>query len=69
MNVMMGSYSLKEGRLVKMGSYSIDSQRIPIRKWGKSKSFKRKNLLRISKKVTQKWSEEEIREFIQSTDT
>ena len=69
MTVTMESYSLKEGGLVKMGSYSIDSQRIPIRKWGKSKSFKRKNLLRISKKVTQKWSEEEIREFIQSTDT
>ena len=69
MAVSMESYSLKDGELVKMGSYSIDSQRIPIRKWGKSKSFKKKNLLRISKKVTQKWSEEEIREFIQSTDT
>ena len=69
MAVSMESYSLKDGELVKMGSYSIDSQRIPIRKWEKSKSLKRKNLLRISKKVTQKWSEEEIREFIQSTDT
>jgi len=43
MTVTMESYSLKEEGLIKMGSYSIDSQRIPIRKWEKSKSFKRKN--------------------------
>jgi len=37
---------------------------------GKSPNPSRgRTLLRISKKVTQKWSEEEIREFIQSTDT
>ena len=69
MTVTMESYSLKDGEAIKKGSYSVDPQKIPIRKWGKSQSFKRKSLLKISKKVTQKWSEEEIREFLQATDT
>ena len=69
MSVILESWAMMDGDAVKVGSYSIDSQRIPIRKWGQSKSFKRKHLLRISKKITQKWSDEEIREFLQTTDT
>jgi len=66
MTVSMDSYSFKDGGLIKIGSYSIEPQRIPIRKWGKSNSFKKKNLQRITKKLTQKWSESEIINFIQS---
>jgi hypothetical protein len=66
MTVSMDSYSFKDGGLIKIGSYSIEPQRIPIRKWGKSNSFKKKNLQRITKKLTQKWSESEIIDFIQS---
>jgi len=64
--VSMDSYSFKDGGLIKIGSYSLDPQRIPIRKWGKSNSFKKKHLQRITKKITQKWSESEIIDFIQS---
>jgi len=69
MTVTMESYSLKDGEAIKKGSYSVDPQKVPIRKWGKSQSFKRKSLLKISKKVTQKWSDTAIREFLQATDT
>ena len=66
MTVSMDSYSFKDGGLIKIGSYSIEPQRIPIRKWGKSNSIKKKNLQRITKKLTQKWSESELIDFIQS---
>ena len=66
MTVSMESYSFKEGGLIKIGSYSLDPQRIPIRKWGDSNSFKRKHLQRITKKITQKWSDSGLKEFIQS---
>jgi len=66
MTVSIESYSLKDGGLIKVGSYSIDPQRIPIRKWGDSSSFKKKNLQRITKKVSQKWSDSEMKNFIQS---
>ena len=66
MTVSIESYSFKEGGLVKIGSYALEPQRIPIRKWGDSNSFKRKNLQRITKKITQKWSDSEMKEFIQS---
>ena len=66
MTLLMDSYSFKDGGLIKMGSYSVEPQRIPIRKWGKSNSFKKKHLQRITKKITQKWSESDIIDFIQS---
>jgi len=66
MTVSIESYSFKDGGLIKIGSYSIDPQRIPIRKWGKSNSFKKKHLQRITKKITQKWSDSEMKDFIQS---
>ena len=66
MTVSMESYSFKEGGLIKIGSYSLEPQRIPIRKWGDSNSFKRKHLQRITKKITQKWSDSNMKEFIQS---
>jgi len=66
MTLLMDSYSFKDGGLIKIGSYSVEPQRIPIRKWGKSNSFKKKHLQRITKKITQKWSEPEIIDFIQS---
>ena len=66
MTVSIESYSFKDGGLLKVGSYSIAPQRIPIRKWGDSSSFKKKHLQRITKKITQKWSEPEIIDFIQS---
>ena len=66
MTVSIESYSFKDGGLIKVGSYSIDTQRIPIRKWGKSNSFKKKHLQRITKKITQKWSDSEMKNFIQS---
>ena len=66
MTLLMDSYSFKDGGLIKVGSYSVDPQRIPIRKWGKSNSFKKKHLQRITKKITQKWSETDIIDFIQS---
>ena len=66
MTVSIESYSLKDGGLIKVGSYSIAPQRIPIRKWGDSSSFKKKNLQRITKKVSQKWSDSEMKNFIQS---
>ena len=66
MTVSIDSYSFKDGGLVNRGGYSIDPQRIPIRKWGKSSSFKKKNLQRITKKITSKWSEDEIEDFINS---
>ena len=66
MNVSIESYSLKDGGLSKVGSYSIAPQRIPIRKWGESSSFKKKHLQRITKKVSQKWSDSEMKNFIQS---
>jgi hypothetical protein len=66
MTVSMDSYSFKDGGLIKIGSYSVEPQRIPIRKWGKSNSFKKKHLQRITKKITQKWSESDIIDFIQS---
>ena len=66
MTVSMDSYSFKDGGLIKIGSYSLEPQRIPIRKWGKSNSFKKKHLQRITNKITQKWSESEIIDFIQS---
>ena len=66
MTVSMESYSFKEGGLIKIGSYSLEPQRIPIRKWGDSNSFKRKHLQRITKKITQKWSDSDLKAFIQS---
>jgi len=66
MTVSIESYSFKDGGLIKIGSYSIDPQRIPIRKWGDSSSFKKKHLQRITKKVSQKWSDSEMKNFIQS---
>jgi len=66
MIVSIESYSFKDGGLIKVGSYSIDPQRIPIRKWGDSSSFKKKHLQRITKKVSQKWSDSEMKNFIQS---
>ena len=66
MTVSIESYSFKDGGLIKVGSYSIDPQRIPIRKWGDSSSFKKKHLQRITKKVSQKWSDSEMKNFIQS---
>jgi len=66
MTVSMDSYSFKEGGLIKIESYSVAPQRIPIRKWGKSSSFKKKHLQRITNKITQKWSDSEIINFIKS---
>jgi len=66
MTVSIESYSFKDGGLIKVGSYSVEPQRIPIRKWGKSNSFKKKHLQRITKKITQKWSDSEMKDFIQS---
>ena len=66
MTLLMDSYSFKDGGLIKIGSYSVEPQRIPIRKWGKSNSFKKKHLQRITKKITQKWSESDIIDFILS---
>ena len=66
MTLLMDSYSFKDGGLIKIGSYSVEPQRIPIRKWGKSNSFKKKHLQRITKKITQKWSDSEMKNFIQS---
>ncbi len=66
MTVSIESYSLKDGGLIKVGSYSTAPQRIPIRKWGDSSSFKKKHLQRITKKVSQKWSDSEMKNFIQS---
>ena len=66
MTVSIESYSFKDGGHIKVGSYSIAPQRIPIRKWGKSNSFKKKHLQRITKKITQKWSDSEMKDFIQS---
>ena len=66
MTLLMDSYSFKDGGLIKIDSYSLEPQRIPIRKWGKSNSFKKKHLQRITKKITQKWSESDIIDFILS---
>jgi len=66
MTLLMDSYSFKDGGLINIGSYSVEPQRIPIRKWGKSNSFKKKHLQRITKKITQKWSDSEMKDFIQS---
>ena len=66
MTLLMDSYSFKDGGLIKIGSYSVEPQRIPIRKWGKSNSFKKKHLQRITKKITQKWSDSEMKDFIKS---
>ena len=66
MTLLMDSYSFKDGGLIKIDSYSVEPQRIPIRKWGKSNSFKKKHLQRITKKITQKWSDSEMKDFIQS---
>ncbi len=66
MTVSIESYSFNDGALIKVGSYSIAPQRIPIRKWGDSNSFKKKHLQRITKKITQKWSDSEMKDFIQS---
>ena len=66
MTLLMDSYSFKDGGLIKIGSYSVEPQRIPIRKWGKSNSFKKKHLQRITKKITQKWSDSEMKDFIRS---
>ena len=66
MTVSIESYSLKDGGLIKVGSYSISPQRIPIRKWGDTSSFKKKHLQRITKKISQKWSDSEMKNFIQS---
>ena len=46
MTVLMDTYSFKDGGLIKIGSYSLELQKIPIRKWGKSNSFKKKHLQR-----------------------
>ena len=66
MTFLMESYLLKDGGLIKVGSYSIEPQRLPMRKWGKSSSFKKRHLQRITKKITQKWSDFEMKDFIQS---
>ena len=66
MTVSIESYSFKGGGLTKVGSYSISPQRIPIREWGDSSTFKKKHLQRITKKVSQKWSDFEMKNFIQS---
>ena len=66
MTLLMDSYSFKDGGLIKIGSYSVEPQRSPIRKWGKSNSFKKKHLQRITKKITQKWSDSEMKDFIRS---
>ena len=66
MYVSIDSYSFKKGRLIKKGSYSIASQRLPISKWGGSNSFKKKHLGRIANKVVKKWSDAGITNFIHS---
>ena len=66
MVVSIDSYYVSDTGLINRGSFSTAPQRIPIRKWGKSKSFQKKNLLRISKKVISKWSDSELKEFILS---
>ena len=66
MNVSIDSYSFKKGRLIKKGSYSIKSQKLPISKWDNSDSFKQKYLGKIAIKVVKKWSDAGIKTFIQS---
>ena len=66
MNVILDVYLLDVSGLFLSGSYSIPSQRIPIRKWSEEQSFKNKNLQRIAKKIVSKWDPMEIRNFINS---
>jgi len=66
MTLSIESYSFKDGGLIKIESYAVASQRIPVRKWGDSNSFKKKHLQRIARKVTQKWSDTEMKNFIQT---
>ena len=66
MTVSLDSYSFRDGGLVNRGVFPIVPQRIPIRKWGKTKSFQKKNLQRITKKVTSKWLDSDLRDFVLS---
>jgi hypothetical protein len=66
MDISIDSYLLKKEGLMKIGSYSVARQRIPIDKWGDSSSFKERNLQRITDKVIKKWSDENLLKFIQS---
>jgi hypothetical protein len=66
MTLSIESYSFKDGGLIKIDSYAVAPQRIPVRKWGDSNSFKKKHLQRIARKVTQKWSDAEMKNFIQT---
>ena len=64
-NVTLNAFKEKEGRFIKLSSLDITPERIPVRTFKKTKSFREKHYGRAARKLIKKWSEGEINQYLE----
>ena len=64
-NVTLNAFKEKEGSLIKLGSLDIKPERIPVRTFQKTKSFREKHYGRAARKLIKKWSETELNQYLE----
>lgn len=58
-------YRIKGGDLIKIGEYNTEMVRLPIEEWKKNPMFKRERYAETAGKLTTKWEEVDILEFLE----
>ena len=64
-NVTLNAFKEKEGSFIKLGSFDIKPERIPVRTFQKKKSFREKHYGRAARKLIKKWSENELNQYLE----
>ena len=64
-NLSLNAFTEKEGDILQLSSLDLKPERIPIRKLGKSKSYREKHFGRTARKLVKKWSEKEINQYLE----
>ena len=64
-NLSLNAFKEKEGKFILLSSLDIKPERIPVRTLKKSKSFREKHYGRAARKLTKKWSEKELKQYLE----
>ena len=65
LSMTMSAYRIGGGDMVKLGEFNTEMVRMPIEEWKKSSRFKRERYAEAAEKLTTKWDEVDILEFLE----
>ena len=63
--VSVKAFRIKDETLMQTGKLDLNPERIPVRKWDTSRSYREKHFGRAARKIIKKWSEEKLIEFME----